>query len=448
MRRDSDDDGVPLLWSTLLVGIAAVMTVLLFGRGFGPSVDPSAAAIAETGSTVESTAPETATEEGAAQSTTTSQPPSNLLMDVLRRDGRFDTLVDLLEENDLVGRLSGDGPFTLFAPTDDAFAIASLPGQPSDVRRLLFRHLADGSIEADALADRATLTMLDGSDLEVAGTADQPTIDGVPVVETDVEVDNGLIQVVSGVFELPLPTLADVLAADTGNFNTLQIALDATGLADALDGSGVVLLAPTEEAFSALPSGIVEQLVAEPERLAQLLRHHVLSGPLDGDGEYPTLAGDTVSVSGRSFDDARAAGSERSAAAGSVMIPIDAVLVPDGFELGDVNEVIGLSPIGFEPASAEITQEGQTELDRAAQYLIANPVSVEIGGHTDSNGDDASNLELSEARAQAVLDYLVDSGVDPTRLTAVGYGETQPVADNATEGGRAQNRRIEFTIIG
>lgn len=73
---------------------------------------------------------------------------------------------------------------------------------------------------------------------------------------------------------------------------------------------------------------------------------------------------------------------------------------------------------------------------------------IEIAGHTDSSGRAVYNLSLSQQRAAAVRDYLVTAGVDPARLTAKGYGETRPIADNASAAGRAANRRIEFIIEG
>jgi OOP family OmpA-OmpF porin len=73
--------------------------------------------------------------------------------------------------------------------------------------------------------------------------------------------------------------------------------------------------------------------------------------------------------------------------------------------------------------------------------------AVEIGGYTDSGGGTGRNQILSQIRAQAVVDYLVNAGIAADRLTAVGYGETNPIASNDTEEGRAQNRRIEFKIV-
>ena len=77
-----------------------------------------------------------------------------------------------------------------------------------------------------------------------------------------------------------------------------------------------------------------------------------------------------------------------------------------------------------------------------------NPsMSVEIQGHTDSIGSDEYNQKLSERRAQSVLEYFVGQGIAKNRLTAVGYGESQPIASNETEAGRAKNRRVQLKPI-
>ncbi|GAA5109798.1 OmpA family protein [Alloalcanivorax gelatiniphagus] len=104
-----------------------------------------------------------------------------------------------------------------------------------------------------------------------------------------------------------------------------------------------------------------------------------------------------------------------------------------------------LQGVNFEFDSARLTPNARTVLREVAERLRAYPNSeVEIGGHTDSTGSASYNQSLSERRAASVRDFLIDQGVDPGRLTAVGYGATRPVDDNRTEQGRERNRRIEM----
>lgn len=104
-----------------------------------------------------------------------------------------------------------------------------------------------------------------------------------------------------------------------------------------------------------------------------------------------------------------------------------------------------LDGVNFEPGSVRLTPDSITILDNAAASLNAwGEVRVEVAGHTDSSHSAAFNLELSRRRAEAVRAYLVKKGVRAERLTARGYGESQPVADNRTAAGRMQNRRVEL----
>lgn len=103
-----------------------------------------------------------------------------------------------------------------------------------------------------------------------------------------------------------------------------------------------------------------------------------------------------------------------------------------------------LDGILFDRGSATIQAESNPRLDRVVEYMThMTSVRIRISGHTDNVGDPRRNQALSESRAQAVRDYLVAHGIDASRIEAVGYGDTMPVASNDTEEGRAQNRRIE-----
>lgn len=113
----------------------------------------------------------------------------------------------------------------------------------------------------------------------------------------------------------------------------------------------------------------------------------------------------------------------------------------------DVGTVVTLKNVFFDFDKTELKPESFVELDKLVSYLQHNTVRIEIGGHTDNQGSDEYNDRLSENRAKAVYDYLVQKGIPANRLQYKGYGMRVPVADNSTDEGRAANRRTEFKII-
>ncbi len=113
-----------------------------------------------------------------------------------------------------------------------------------------------------------------------------------------------------------------------------------------------------------------------------------------------------------------------------------------------INDLIDLDPVTFDISSARITSTGRAVLDRAAEFMLDNPaVTVEIGGHTDNDGAAEENLDLSQRRAEAVKSYMEDNGVGAERMEARGFGELQPLVPNDSSAAKAENRRIEFTIL-
>jgi outer membrane protein OmpA-like peptidoglycan-associated protein len=114
---------------------------------------------------------------------------------------------------------------------------------------------------------------------------------------------------------------------------------------------------------------------------------------------------------------------------------------------GDVMKITMTSQTAFDTGSAEIKPGFRSTMDRLADVVVRYQKTViTVVGHTDAEGTSESNRDLSQRRAQAVVDYLESKNVISGRLTAVGRGETEPVADNKTEAGRRANRRVELLV--
>lgn len=113
----------------------------------------------------------------------------------------------------------------------------------------------------------------------------------------------------------------------------------------------------------------------------------------------------------------------------------------------NVGETFQLNNVYFEFNKWDLLPESYEELNTVVKFLTDNSkVEIEVSGHTDNIGSDSYNMNLSQKRADAVKNYLVSKKITETRITSKGYGKTKPIAENTTELGREQNRRVEFTI--
>ena len=139
-----------------------------------------------------------------------------------------------------------------------------------------------------------------------------------------------------------------------------------------------------------------------------------------------------------------------AAARNGVMHIVSSVLLPQAApaELPEeIGAALGLAPITFASGGSDLTADGQVELDKVAAFLLETPGNIEIGGHTDSDGEPGYNQTLSQERADAVKSYLASQGVAAESMTAIGFGEDLPIAANDTPENKAKNRRIEFRPI-
>jgi OOP family OmpA-OmpF porin len=160
------------------------------------------------------------------------------------------------------------------------------------------------------------------------------------------------------------------------------------------------------------------------------------------------IAEGSVSIAGLGLDEDLVAAVDvltDEVVAGQLSIVTDVEVDPAAVATQLTNLLEGNATFGTN--GTELSSDGIALLDSAIAILQANGSTVLIvEAHTDNEGDSELNKDLSQRRAEAVVAYLVAGGIDPGRLSAIGYGEEQPIADNSTEEGRAQNRRIEFVI--
>lgn len=201
--------------------------------------------------------------------------------------GIFTNLVAALQATGLDAALTNEGPFTVFAPTDDAFAALGIPQDEllalTNLAEILLYHVVDDRLKAEDVIALERITTLLGEDVKVDVNDDGVFINDAQIIVTDIKAENGIIHVIDRVL-IPeeMPDIVDVAVA--AGFDTLVAALQATGLDEVLRGDGpFTVFAPTEEAFEKLPSWLLNFLVHNPKYLEQVLLYHVVPGDLNAD---------------------------------------------------------------------------------------------------------------------------------------------------------------------
>jgi transforming growth factor-beta-induced protein len=261
-------------------------------------------------------APAVAVVEPAAMPTEASAPveeSSNTIVDIAAGNPDFSTLVAAVLAADLAEALSGEGPFTVFAPTNEAFAKLPagtlesllLPENKQALTDILLYHVVSGSVLAADVVNLTEAETLLGKNVNIKVDMGNVMINEANVIATDFIADNGVIHVIDSVI-LPPADLADIVdtAVADGRFTTLAAALGAAELVETLKGEGpFTVFAPTDDAFAALPEGTVESLLLPENKqaLTDILLYHVVAGKVMAEDvvtltEAETVLGQNVSI--------------------------------------------------------------------------------------------------------------------------------------------------------
>jgi transforming growth factor-beta-induced protein len=345
----------------------AVPTILAAGllvaacASVSPAAPAAAPAVEATAEATEAPSAEVAATEAPAEEAPAEQAaPVADIVDTAVGAGSFGTLVAAVQAAGLVDTLKGEGPFTVFAPTEEAFAalppgtLEQLLADPQgQLTQILLYHVVPGKVMAADVTDGLEASTAQGSPVKFMVADGKVMINDANVVATDIAATNGVIHVIDKVILPPAEAGSEAAAAEAapaagtipevaagaGNFATLLAAVEAAGLADELSGEGLfTVFAPTDEAFAKIPADTLNALLADPQgQLTQILLYHVVPGRVLAadvkDGlEAETLQGAplrfTVGADGSvKIGDVTTVGTDVVASNGVIHV-IDAVLLP------------------------------------------------------------------------------------------------------------------------
>ncbi|MCZ7547181.1 MAG: fasciclin domain-containing protein [Anaerolineae bacterium] len=272
--------------------------------------------------------------------------------------GNFTMLAAALEAAGLVDALQGEGPFTVFAPTDDAFnalpegTFEALQGDIPALTDILTYHVVPGALPAAEVVSRSWLPMLNGAPALIDGA----TINGANIVATDIFASNGVIHVIDAVILPPEGNIVET-AVNAGSFTSLVAAVEIAGLVDALSGPGpLTVFAPTDDAFNALPEGTFEALQGDIPTLTDILTYHVVPGALPAAdvlnaASARMLNGAPVLFDGAMINDANIVTTDILTRNGIIHV-IDAVILPPDGDIVDTALAVG----GFTALAGALTQ--------------------------------------------------------------------------------------------
>jgi uncharacterized surface protein with fasciclin (FAS1) repeats len=315
-------------------------------------------------------------------------PPRVTVVDVVVNSPIHETLETAVIAAGLAGTLSGDGPFTVFAPTDDAFAALDpgvldmlLMDPMGALTDILLYHVVGAEAASTDLMNGDVIETLNGKDVTVTIDSNGVFINDAQVTIADIITDNGIVHVIDAVLIPPRVTVVDVVV-NSPIHETLETAVIAAGLAGTLSGDGpFTVFAPTDDAFAALDPGVLDMLLMDPMgALTDVLLFHVVGGAaastdlMDGD-IIETLSGQNVTVTissdGVFINNAKVTIADIMTDNGIVHV-IDAVLDPNFSSVADINIVNDLLNVYPNPTRDEISIEHDLLVNEPLQYELYN----------------------------------------------------------------------------
>jgi uncharacterized surface protein with fasciclin (FAS1) repeats len=345
------------------------------------------------------------------------------VVEIVVNSEAHDTLETAVVAAELAETLSGDGPFTVFAPTDSAFA--SLPDGTLDdlladptgeLAEILQYHVVSGKVLSGQLSDGMKVETLLGDSIMVTINDQGVFINDAKVTTPDLEAGNGVVHVIDAVLLPPVPETVVDIVVDSDIHTTLETAVVEAELADDLSGDGpFTVFAPTDAAFDALPDGTLDDLLADPTgELAEILQYHVISskvmsGDLSDGIKVETLLGDSIMVTindqGIFINDAKVIAPDLEAQNGVVHV-IDAVLLPPLPET--VVDIVVDSDIHTTLETAVIEAELADDLSGDGPFTVFAPTDAAFDALPDGTLDDL--LADPTGDLANILQYHVVSG--------------------------------------
>ena len=283
-----------------------------------------------------------------AQSSSAADQPQTIVQ-IAAGNPQFSTLVAAVKAAGLVDTLNGDGPFTVFAPTDAAFnklgkaTIDKLLADPAALKNILLYHVVPGEKMAADVLSMSSAETVEGSPVVFKQVGSQVYVNNARIATTDIQAKNGVIHVINSVITPPSMDIVDTAAANP-QFTTLVAAVKAAGLVDTLKGKGpYTVFAPTNAAFNKLGKATINSLLADPAALKSILLYHVVPGAVySGDAvklaSAKTANGADVVISQRNgqlyINNARVVTSDILTTNGVIHV-IDTVITPPSKDIVD-----------------------------------------------------------------------------------------------------------------